>query len=165
MEIKYKRSKVKECGGCPTKTWGLAKKFMEWTSPGPPTQLEVEEEKKITLYTKAKDLARVMNEFFITKVQNIVKCLKDVSTDLTERRKLMMGKNLSLSLRFVTVQKVRKLLGSLKNKTSSSVDQLDNYAVKIAADYIAEPLHHVLTISIMQKKFPTCWICRQYGNI
>ena len=156
-EIKYKRSKVKECGGCPTKTWGLAKKFMEWTSPGPPTQLEVEEEKKITLYTKAKDLARVMNEFFITKVQNIVKGLKDVPTDLSECRKLMMGKNLSLSLRFVTVQKVRKLLGSLKNKTSSSVDQLDNYAVKIAADYIAEPLHHVITLSIMQKKFPTCW--------
>ena len=49
---------------------------MDWTSPGPPTQLEVEEDKKIVLYTKARDLARVMNEFFISKVQAIVKGLK-----------------------------------------------------------------------------------------
>ena len=156
-EINYKKNKVKECGGCPAKTWGLAKKFMEWTSPGPPTQLEVEEKKKITLYTKAKDLAKVMNEFFITKVKTIVKGLKAVPINLTGCRKMMQGKRISLSMRFVTVQKVRKLLGCLKNKTSTSVDQLDNYAVKIAADHIAEPLHHVITLSIMQKKFPSCW--------
>ena len=71
----------------------------------------MEERKKITLYTKAKDLARVMNEFFISKVQNIVKGLKDVPTNLNGCRKMMSGKNLSLSMRFVTVQKVRKLLG------------------------------------------------------
>ena len=87
-----------------------------------------------------------MNQFFISKVQNIVKGLKDVPTNLNGCRKMMSGKNLSLSMRFVTVQKVRKLIGSLKNKTSSSVDQLDSYAVKVAADYIAEPLHHLITL-------------------
>ena len=130
---------------------------MEWTSPGPPTQLEVEEKKKITLYTKAKDLAKVMNEFFISKVQNIVPGLIAVPTNLIGCRDMMKGKRISLSMRFVTVQKVRKLLMCLKNKTSTSVDQLDNFAVKIAADHIAEPLHHVITLSIMQKKFPSCW--------
>ena len=69
----------------------------------------------------------------------------------------MQGRKLSLSLAFVTVREVRKLLGSLKNKTSTSVDQLDNYAVKLAADFIAEPLHHIICLSIMQNKFPTCW--------
>ena len=49
---------------------------MEWSSPGPPSQLEVEENKKITLYTKARDIAKVMNDFFILKVQQIVKGLE-----------------------------------------------------------------------------------------
>ena len=29
--------------------------------------------------------------------------------------------------------------------------------MKIAADYLAKPLHHVVTLSIMQEKFRTCW--------
>ena len=74
-EIQYKKNKVNECQSCPSKTWGLAKKFMEWKSPGPPSQLEVEENKKITMYRKAKDLARIMNEYFISKVQTIIKGL------------------------------------------------------------------------------------------
>ena len=70
---------------------------------------------------------------------------------------LMQGKNISFSARFVTVRKFRKLLGSLKMKTSSSVDQLDNYAVKLAADHVAGPLHHVITLSLMQHRFPQGW--------
>ena len=117
---------------------------MEWASPGPPTQLEVEEENKITLYTKAKDLARIMNTFFITKVQNIVTDLRQVPDNLHGCKKIVAGKKLSLSLKFVPVKKVKSLLCSLKNKTSSSVDQLDNFAVNLAAPYIAGHLHHVI---------------------
>ena len=46
-EIEYKKKKMEECGACPSKTWGLAKKFMEWAAPGPLTQLEVEEKRKL----------------------------------------------------------------------------------------------------------------------
>ena len=60
-----------------------------------------------------------------------------------------------MSLNHGTVWKVRRLLRSLKNKTSSATDQLDNRAVKMAADYIAGPLHHVITLSTMQEKFPS----------
>ena len=69
----------------------------------------------------------------------------------------MSGRKLSLSSTFVSVKKVKSLLCSLKNKTSTSVDQLDNYAVKLAAHHIAGPLHHVVTLSILQQKFPTIW--------
>ena len=97
------------------------------------------------------------NEYFISKVQKIVEGLKNVPVDLSGCRKVMQGRDISLSMKFVTVRKVRKLLGSLKNKTSTSVDQLDNFAVKLAADFIAEPLHHVITLSILQQKFPSGW--------
>ena len=45
----------------------------------------------------------------------------------------------------------------LKTSKSLSVDELDNFAVKHAADFIAEPLHHIINLSIMQSKFPTSW--------
>ena len=156
-EILFKRNKVEECEDCPSKTWKLAKSFMQWTSSGPPTQLEVEQNNKIVLCRKAKELAKVMNEFFISKVEKIVEGLPKLPVTLSGCEKLMEGKNISFSTRFVSVQKIRKLLGSLKNKTSTAVDQLDNYAVKVAADYIAGPLHHVVTLSLMQQKFPQDW--------
>ena len=34
--------------------FSLAKKNMNWTLPGPPTQLEIEKNKKVTLHTNAK---------------------------------------------------------------------------------------------------------------
>ena len=156
-EINFKKMKVQECQDNPSKSWGLAKKFMDWSSPGPPTQLEVEANNKISLYRKARDLAEIMNEFFISKVQKIVKCLPQLPKDLSGCEKLMQGKNITFSAKFVTVKKIRKLLASLKVKTCSSVDQLDNYAVKLAAEHVAGPLHHVVTLSLMQERFPESW--------
>ena len=129
-------------------------KSIDNAESGPPTQLEVEEKNKIVLYRKARELAKVMNEFFISKVEKIVEGLPKLPVTLRGCENLMVGKNISFSTRFVTVQKIRKLLGSLKNKTSTAVDQLDNHAVKVAAEYIAGPLHHVITLSLMQQKFP-----------
>ena len=54
---------------------------------------------------------------------------------------------------------IRRLIYACK---STSIDELDNYAVKITADIIAEPLHHIVTLSILQNKFPSCW---KYGKI
>ena len=98
-----------------------------------------------------------MNEYFIEKVRVIIKNLRKVPVDLSGCSKIMSGKRLSLSLNHVSVMKVQKMLSSLKNKTSSSVDELDNLSVKLAAKYIAGPLHHVITLSIMQQKFPSSW--------
>ena len=156
-EVLYKKEKVNDCQGNPSRVWGLAKKFMEWRSPGPPTQLEVEEKKKISLCTKARTIAQIMNEFFISKVQNLLKNLKNLPADLSGCRKIMQDKDITINMKFVTVRKVKKLLHALKNKTSSSVDQLDNYSIKLVADHIAGPLHHVIVLSIMQQKFPTAW--------
>ena len=70
-----------------------------------------------------------MNEYFIEKVINIVISLKKVPIDLSGCSQIMFGKRLALSLDHVSVQKVHKLLCSLKNETSSSVDDLDNLSV------------------------------------
>ena len=75
--------------------------------------------------------------------------------DLSGCKSIMRNKRISVSLKFVTVAKVKRLLKSLKVKTSTAVDQLDNYSVKLVAEQISGPLHHVITLSIMQQKFPS----------
>ena len=69
----------------------------------------------------------------------------------------MRYKQCKLGLAHVTVMKVNKLLKTLKNSRSISIDELDNFSVKVAADIIDKPLHHIITLSILQKKFPSSW--------
>ena len=52
---------------------------------------------------------------------------------------------------------VEKLLRNLKNSKSISVDELDSFSVKLSSKYIAVPVHHIVTLSLMQKRFPTSW--------
>ena len=37
------------------------------------------------------------------------------------------------------------------------MDELDSFSIKLFAKYIAAPVHHIVTLSIIQKKFPTSW--------
>ena len=74
-----------------------------------------------------------------------------------ECKNVMFGKPCFLRLQHTSKETVRKLLMKLKSSKSTSVDELDNFAVKHAADFIAEPLHHIISLSIMQSKFPTSW--------
>ena len=48
-------------------------------------------------------------------------------------------------------------LKNLKNSKSVSVDGLVKYSLKLAADYVYKPLHHIITLSITQHRFPTGW--------
>ena len=49
------------------------------------------------------------------------------------------------------------MLKRVKTSTSTSIDGLDNLSVKLAADQIDVPLHHIITLSLMQNRFPECW--------
>ena len=56
--------------------------------------------------SKAKDLASIMNEYFVTKIKHLSKRLIDVPLDLTGCQKLMRGKNVALSMQYVSIHKV-----------------------------------------------------------
>ena len=58
--------KVYECQGDPSKVWCVAKKFMAWKSAGPPSQLEVQDNGKLELCSKASSIAQIMNHYFIS---------------------------------------------------------------------------------------------------
>ena len=149
----YKSEKITENLDSASKTWKTAKMFMEWKTTGTPHQIEVGGK----LITKARLIATHMNEFFIEKVQQIREAMGQSVVNLTTCTKIMTGKKIGLSLKHVSVEQIKKLLKNLKNSRSTSIDELDNFAVKVSADIIAAPLHHVIVLSINQNKFPTGW--------
>ena len=152
-ETDFKRKKLEENIDSPEKTWKSAKSFMNWKSSGTPSQIEVGNK----LITKAYLIAEVMNNFFVDKVKQIRNSMGHAGLQLSSCLKIMAGKSCKLDLAHVTEEKVRKTLSSLTNSKSLAIDELDNYSIKLAADVIAGPLHHIITLSILQQQFPTQW--------
>ena len=65
-ERSYKNTKIKEDMCDPGKCWSTAKSFMNWqVSSGPPSALEVDGK----LVNKASEIAILMNDFFISKLE------------------------------------------------------------------------------------------------
>ena len=126
---------------------------MGWKSSGTPTQIKVNNE----LLTSPRKIAQKMNEYFFEKVGQIRASMPDSEMWTSKIKSKMVNRNSNLEFRHVTVQKVRKLLKSLSSSRSTGVDELDNYSVKLAADYIAQPLHHIVTLSLLQQKLPSAW--------
>ena len=127
---------------------------MNWNSTsGPPRQLSIDGK----LISKASIMASKDNSFFLNKVETIQRGIQSVPISLSSCLRIMKGKQCKLAIEHVTVAKVLKLLKSLNNSKSLGIDELDNYSIKIAAEVIAQPLHHLITLSIMQCKFPSSW--------
>ena len=131
---------------------------MNWKSQGSPSQLEINGK----LETKSHNIAKNVNEFFTTKVKTVRESIEDIPPNFSTCQDIMSEKACTLSLSHVTLGKVTKLLKSLKPSKSTSIDELDNFIVKISSDVISSPLHHIITLSILQSKFPSCW---KYGKI
>ena len=152
-EFRFIKKKVDENWEDPSSMWSTVKGFMNWKKAGTPSQIE----KDGVLYTKAKDIAKHMNEFFVNKVANIKKSMKNLPVNLGACRKAMGDKKCKLGLNFISVSKILKILKKLKSSRSLGIDELDSYSIKIAAELIAEPVHHIVTLSIMQNRFPESW--------
>ena len=133
--------------------WGTVNCFMNWKKSGTPNQIIVNN----VLYCKAKDVAKHMNEFFITKVNKLRESFSGNKPNLDHMKSIMRKKKCKLGMAFVTLGQVRKLIKNLKSSRCVAVDELDSYTLKISADIIAGPVHHLVTLSIMQKRFPTAW--------
>ena len=153
-EKTYKSEKLSQNLDSPANTWRLTKGFMDWKQTGgPPHQLTVNGK----LVTKASIIASEINKYFIMKVKLIREGIGLLANQFIKCKEIMANKNCKLSIRYVSVKKVNKLLKNLKNSKSTSIDELDNFCVKLAADIIDKPLHHIITLSLMSNRFPKCW--------
>ena len=152
-EKTYKSEKMAETADSPDIVWKNAKAFMGWKSTGTPHQIKVDNQ----LVTSAKKIAHFMNVFFLDKVQKIRAGMVYAAFTVRKVHDIMQNKTCKLNLSHASVLKIKKILKGLSNSRSTGVDELDNFSVKLAADQIAQPLHHIVTLSIMQTKFPSSW--------
>ena len=87
--------------------WRTVKNFMNWKcNSGPPNQLEVHGK----LVSNASELAVAMNNYFIQKVQKIRDSISRIPNDFQICKKIMDDKNGGLSMRFISLRKVNKLI-------------------------------------------------------
>ena len=66
--------------------------------------------------------------------------------------------NLNPTFKFedVSICSIKKIIKSIKSK-SSGVDDIGTFFVKLAADYIAQPLAHIINTSFQHRNFPEKW--------
>ena len=95
-----------------------------------------------------------MNEFFVNNVGTICAGMTTVALNMSKVHDIMFNKKCKMNLKHVSVLKVKKILKSLSNSRITGIDKLDNFSVKLVAEHIAQPVHHIITLSIMQSKFP-----------
>jgi len=137
----------------PDLMWKSAKSFMGWASQGSPQQLQVGNE----LITSAKEIAHSMNNYFVTKVSSIRACMGEKDFPICKLKDFMRNKDCRLQLRHVSLERIRKIIRSLSNSKSIGIDELDSYSLKVAADFVVYPIHHIVCLSIIQQKFPDSW--------
>ena len=105
----YKTEKISENSDSPEILWKNAKLFMGWKSSGSPHQLLVDNK----LVTSAKEIAKLINNFFIDKVQKIRSGMENAPFSLSKVKEIMQNKTCKLRLKLVSVLKVKKILNSL----------------------------------------------------
>ena len=152
-ETLYKAEKMTEVAGSADLLWKRAKSFIGWKSPGTSSQIKVNNE----LITSARKIAHYMNEYFIEKVTSIRSVMHNMAFPVDKLIDKMSGKICKMQINHIQVNKVRKILKKLSNSKSTAVDELDNFSVKLAADLIVQPLHHIICLSFIQSKFPEKW--------
>ena len=152
-ESLYKAECLSEVADSPEILWKNAKSFMGWKSQSSPQQIQVND----TLVTSSRKIAHFMNEYFVSKVNSIRSAMNAAPFPTSKLKEIMRGKNCKMQLQHVGLVKVKRILNSLSNSRSTSVDELDNFSLKLAADFVAHPIHHIVCLSIIQNKFPESW--------
>ena len=83
----YKRQIMKECNDDPRESWNEMKILMEWKVTGTPHQINVNNK----LYKKAGEVATLMNNFFIEKVEKLKVKFKGQAPNLIGCRKVFFS--------------------------------------------------------------------------
>ena len=149
-EAKYKTEVIANSLEDPSKMWSTIKGFMNWKTSGTPTQLFCNNK----MISKACDVARIMNDYFNQKIENLRSSFDNSTPNYEGVRKAMNFRKCKMYLQHVTSTKVVKIIKSLKTSKSLAVD---SYSLKISADIIGPIIHYIVTLSVMQNKFPEPW--------
>ena len=151
---KWQKEKLNEFGSDSSTVWKNLKNWLGWRKGGPPTKLM----ENGTLQSKPKDIARIMNEFFITKVRNLRQEIPQTNEDpLILVRGLMRSRRCSFAIKPVHPDEISKIISALKSTQSCGVDNVDSRVIKLVQQELVPVITHVVNLSIKYRSFPHQW--------
>ena len=149
----YKTEKLAEVASSSNLLWKSAKNFMGWKNSSSPTKVIINNE----VVSSARKLANCFNNFFVDKVASLRASMPVADFPVAKLKEIMQNRNCQMQLNHISLSKVKKTLKSLCNSKSTGIDELDNFSLKLATEFIAPPIHHIICLSINQCKFPENW--------
>ena len=106
-----------------------------------------------------KTLSNLFNDFFIEKVEKIVKiCPPNINSALIYTSN-HVGNNKPPEMEFstVTTEKVLKIINSLKNTGSTGTDGINTLTIKKLKDILVGPLTEIINKAIYSCDYPRLW--------
>ena len=154
-KINWQKNKLESIDNKDTgQTWKNVKGWLGWASGGPPTKLYSDG----VLHSKPSALSSVMNNFFVSKVKNLIKDLPANPADpLLLVKKLMQNRECTFSLGPVYPEMIEKIIKKMKTTKTVGIDNIDSYVVKLASAELLPSITHIVNLSIKQKVFPEKW--------
>ena len=143
-ELWHKR-KLDGISSDPGAVWKSVKSWLGWSKGGPPTRLI----ENGVLVSKPSKLARLMNEFFVNKVQNLRSQLPPSTGDPSRLvKKLMKNRDCSFKLQAVHPDIILKIISNLKSSHSCGIDNIDSTVIKLVKVELTPVITHVINLSI-----------------
>ena len=148
---RWEQEKLSSEGRSPAEVWKGVKGVLGWGDSGPPTRLYHEGK----FVNTPKELAKTMNQFFWTKVDNVRKGIPSSNADpLDKVRESMQGRRGQFNFRNVTKEEIKKTILNMKTSTATGIDWIDTNCLKVVVDIITPALTHITNLSIEKKQFP-----------
>ena len=150
----WQAAKISSFGSDSSSIWKNVKNWLGWSKGGPPTKLL----ENGTIFTKPSDLARIMNSFFIKKVQNLRKNLpENPGNPLQLLEAIMQNRSCSFKLAPVHPDTVLKIISNLKKSSACGTDEISSSVLKLIKYEITPVLTHIVNLSISNQTFPSLW--------
>ena len=110
---------------------------------------------KGVLYSKPRNLVRIMNEYFIGKVKSLRENIPEsCDNQAVSVQKMMENKNCIFKLRCVHPDEVLKIISNLKSTESCGTDNIDSKVIKIAKFELTPVITHIVNLSVQSSTFP-----------
>ena len=150
----WKEAKLKSCGDDTGTVWKNIKTWLGWSSGGPPSKLV----ENGSIFTKPKDLAKIMNNYFVSKVKNLRENLPPNQGDpLSLLRRIMANRKCSFKLKCVHPDTVSKIISKMRSSSSCGLDHLNSRIIKLARPHLVPVITHLINLSISSQRFPESW--------
>lgn len=139
----------------PKKLWSTLNDIMGRNTSPQPTFIE----NGGTFITKPKEIADHLNNFFRSKVNKLRKesSQRADSSSIVNIQDYMKDKSCQFEFSELTVETVVRLVKGACGDKQPGMDGIDGKLIRLAVDYVAQPICHILNTSLKQAIFPQAW--------